>query len=97
MWHASVATRGIPVRSALEREAERQLSGVGDASLGEWREWTGMAFHIRRRLSEREQRRTGPAADIRRTEEARARAAAVAGWLHLAPAEVLTDELGVPG
>ena len=86
----------MAIRPELEREALRQLSGVGDASLGEWREWTGRAFHVRRRLSDREQGRTGPAADIRRTEEAWTRAVAVTNWLHLAPAEVLIDELGDP-
>ncbi|HZR50090.1 MAG TPA: hypothetical protein VFB06_11280 [Streptosporangiaceae bacterium] len=50
---------GSVIRAVLEREAERQLAGVGDASLGEWREWTGKAFHIRRRLTAREQRAVG--------------------------------------
>lgn len=81
----------------LEREAERQLAGVGDASLGEWREWTGNAFHIRRRLSEAEQRRTGlRAVDIRRTPEAVERAAALGDMLIFAPPEVLADEVGTP-
>ncbi len=97
VWHASIAARGgLTTRAALEREAERQLAGVGDASLGEWREWTGRAFHIRRRLSDREQQRTGPVADIRQTEEARTRALSVASLLQLAPPEVLIEELGDP-
>jgi hypothetical protein len=51
-------------------------------------------FHLRRRLSAAEQAATGPAADIRRTAEARARAARVGELLHLAPPELLRDELG---
>jgi hypothetical protein len=95
VWHVSVA--GSVIKTVLEREAGRQLLGVGDASLGEWREWTGKAFHIRRRLSEREQRTVGPVEDIRRSDEARMRAGRVADRLRLAPPEVLEDELGLAG
>lgn len=91
MWHASVAGG---YRTALEAEALRQLAGVGDPSLGEWREWTGRAFHVRRRLTAAEERRTGPVLDIRGTPEARERARAVGAMLRLAPPEVLTEELG---
>lgn len=77
----------------LEREALRQLAGVGNASAGEWREWSGKAFHIRRRLTAAEARTTGPALDIRRTPEAGRRAARLGGLLALAPAEVLAEEL----
>lgn len=58
----------------LWREAERQLAGVGDASLGEWREKGRAAVHLRRRLSDREQRSIGPAVDVRGTPEALQRA-----------------------
>ena len=95
VWHASVA--GSVIKAVLEREAERQLSGIGDASLGEWRKVGDKAFHIRRRLSEREQRRVGPVEDIRRSDEARMRAGRVADLLRLAPAEVVEDELGLAG
>ncbi|HMH93884.1 MAG TPA: hypothetical protein VK586_22740 [Streptosporangiaceae bacterium] len=79
----------------LEQEAERALAGVGDASLGEWREWTGKAFHIRRRLSEREQQRTGlVVADIRRTPEALQRAMRVRDKLIFAGPDVLAEEIG---
>ena len=81
--------------STLEREAERHLAGVGDPSLGEWREWTGKAFHIRRRLSAREERQTGPAIDIRRTPEAIERAMRLGDRLIFAGPEVLADELGL--
>lgn len=32
------------------------LAGVGSVDSGQWEDWTGRAFHIRRRLSEAEQR-----------------------------------------
>lgn len=47
----------------------RELSGVGDRSLGQWLEWTGTAFHVRRRLSAEEQSLVGPAVDCRGTGE----------------------------
>jgi hypothetical protein len=80
VWHCSVA--GSILKAALEREAERQLSGVGDASLGEWRDWSGKAFHIRRRLTGLEQRIVGDVADVRGSDEARH-----AGRARRAPAE----------
>lgn len=73
----------------------RQLQGVGDPSRGEWREWSGRAFHLRRRLSEVEQRRVGPVVDVRGTPEALRRAQALGDLLAYAPREVLVDELGV--
>jgi hypothetical protein len=95
VWHVSVASPGIPIKGLLEQECERQLAGVGDPSLGEWREWTGRAFHLRRRLSAREQRAVGPVVDIRGSEEARRRAERLGPMLGYAPAEVLAEELGV--
>jgi hypothetical protein len=92
VWHASVA--GSLIKAVLWQEAERQLAGVGDASLGEWREVGDKAVHLRRRLSEREQRAVGPVVDIRRSDEARMRAARLGALLALAPPEVLTEEIG---
>jgi hypothetical protein len=58
-------------------------------------EWTGRAFHIRRRLTPGEQRRVGPGVvDVRRTPEALSRAARLGTLLRYVPAEVITDELG---
>jgi len=94
VWHASVATSGLAIPAALEAEAVRQLAGVGDSTLGEWREWTGRAFHIRRRLSAREAQRVGPVVDIRRTPEALRRAARLGDMIRFAPAEVLREEIG---
>ncbi len=93
VWHVSVASPGLPLRAGLEAECERQLTGVGDALLGEWREWTGRAFHLRRRLNTREQRDVGPVVDIRRTPEALRRANRLGPMLTYAPAGVLADEL----
>jgi hypothetical protein len=95
VWHVSVASSGIPIKGLLEAECERQLAGVGDPSLGEWREWTGRAFHLRRRLSAREQRDVGPVVDIRGSEEARRRVERLGPMLAYAPAEVLANEIGV--
>lgn len=54
MWHASVCGRfGQPSSLAFEI-AERELRGVGDAALGEWREVGDIAVHLRRRLTEKE-------------------------------------------
>lgn len=94
VWHASVASRGLAIPSVLEAECDRQLSGVGDARLGEWREWSGRAFHVRRRLSDREQRDVGPVVDVRRTPEARRRADRLGSLLTHVPAVVLAEEIG---
>lgn len=98
VWHVSAASPALPVRSCLRLEAdcERQLAGVGDPALGEWREWTGRAFHLRRRLTRSEQREVGPVVDIRRTPEAHRRAERLGRLLAYAPPEVLLDELGQP-
>lgn len=65
--------------------ALRVLEGVGDASAGQWEEWTGEtgAYHIKRRLTAEEEKLTGPAVDIRGdAEEVARRTAPVA---HLLP------------
>lgn len=54
----------------------RALNGVGDASLGEWREaGSGGVFHIRRRMTPAEEQRGGGLVvrDIRGTPEENAR------------------------
>lgn len=96
VWHVSAATPGLAIPALLEAECRRQLAEVGDASLGEWPEWTGHAFHLRRRLNTREQRKVGPVVDIRGTQEARQRAQRLGTRLKLVPAEVLAEEIGVP-
>ena len=76
----------------------KTLQGVGSAALGEWDEWTGRAYHIRRRLSEREAKATGPVVDIRGTPEAKARIDRVARYLPPLQAvrDVVEEEMRVP-
>jgi hypothetical protein len=57
-------------------------------------EWSGRAYHLRRRLSEREQRHVGPVVDVRRTSEAWTRAQRLGPLLAYAPQEVLDEEIG---
>jgi hypothetical protein len=95
VWHVSISARGLlAARPVLEREAERQLVGVGDPERGEWRDFGGRFFHLRRRLTAGEERRTGPVADIRRTPEAVLRAGRIGPLLAFAPAEVVASEIG---
>lgn len=51
--------------------AEEQLAGVGDATLGEWRERGDIALHLRRRLTADEMKygRIESVCDVRGTEE----------------------------
>ena len=72
VWHASAAA-SEGWRETLRRFALEALEGVGDADLGEWEEWTGYAFHVRRRLSAAEHERVGDVIDMRGTPEARRR------------------------
>lgn len=60
------------------------LRGVGDETSGQWEEWSGFAYHVKRRLTAREQRQVGNVVDIRDTPEAIKRHAAVKRYL---PAE----------
>jgi hypothetical protein len=53
----------------LRQAALAALRGVGDET-SQWEEWTGRAYHIRRKLTEQEQGQTGPVRDIRGTPEA---------------------------
>ena len=84
-----------PDRITLRRFALEALEGVGDADLGEWEEWTGRAFHVRRRVSAVEQEQVGDAVDIRGTEEARRRIGRVARFARQSPqgVAVMADEL----
>jgi hypothetical protein len=71
VWHASVAPCGLKVgKNLLRRVAFSELKGVGAAMAGQWEEYSGYAFHLRRRLSEEEQLKTGQAIDLRCTGEA---------------------------
>jgi len=50
----------------------RHLAAVGDRG-HEWHEWTGHAYHVRRRLTAAEQLLVGDAVDLRGTAEGRLR------------------------
>jgi hypothetical protein len=81
VWHASAAPFATaPVRSHLRDCAREALEGVGDESLGEWEEWTGFAFHVRRRLTAVEQGSL-EVVDVRGTAEAARRLAVVRRFL----------------
>lgn len=75
VWHVSVAS---PVITLLTGEILRDmafgvLEGFGDAGRGEWTEPRPRAFHLRRRLTAKEQEITGDAVDIRGTVEEKLR------------------------
>jgi len=89
-----VASRAGASRKSLKAEALRQLAGAGDASLGEWCEFTGRAYHVRRRLSAAEESLVGPAIDVRGTAEAASRALVIRPLFGLLPPGLLEDELG---
>lgn len=95
VWHVSVAPqRAFYGEAMCRRRAESALSGLGDAGAGEWREWSGAAYHLRRRLTSVEQGGVGPVVDVRGTVEARRRAEGLGRLLRLVPPEVLAEELG---
>lgn len=55
MWHASIAAHRVAIPTTeLRRVAYQQLHRVGDAHLGQWEQATDRAFHLRRRLSDRD-------------------------------------------
>ena len=72
MWHASVSFREPRSRLQYRAALLAALKGVGDSSKGEWsdRSPDGAVFHLRRRLTALEEKRSGPPADIRGTPEA---------------------------
>ncbi len=59
----------MPDKNFLRRCALDALKGVGDSGLGQWEEWSGFAYHVRRRLTGEEQAGTGDAVDVRGTPE----------------------------
>jgi hypothetical protein len=82
VWHASTAPAGIALpEPALRELAYDVLGAVGDSSLGQWEESGERAFHLRRRLSEREQRQVGPVLDVRRSHDGWKRWAAMQALL----------------
>lgn len=94
VWHASTSPpRGFHLPpSYLEQLAREALAGVGDPGLGEWTEWSGRAFHLRRRLTPGEQGEL-TVIDVRGTPEAAKRLRSVR---HILPADFLAAELEAP-
>jgi hypothetical protein len=82
----------MPDRADLRRACERILRGVGARGRGEWGGFTGYAYHLRRRLSAEEERRVGPAVDIRGTDEARMRRDLLLADIPPAMAALLPEE-----
>ncbi len=83
VWHSSSAMRpGFPASEKfLQRVALDALQGVGSVALGQWEEWTGTYYHVRRRLTREEQKQVGNMLDVRGTAEAIKRHAAVQCYL----------------
>jgi hypothetical protein len=77
-----------------QRRALAELDGLGDATLGEWHEWSGSAYHVRRRLRPDEQQTIGPAVDVRGTPEAQRRVAELGPRIRYVPPQILAAELG---
>lgn len=71
--------------------AIRAVNGVGDKS-HQWEEWTGYAYHVRRRLTELEQLKTGPAIDCRGTDEWDRRFEPIEAELPVAAAKLAWEE-----
>lgn len=76
-----------------QNHALTELDGLGDPAAGEWHEWSGTTYHVRRRLSADEQRLVGPAVDIRHTLEASVRAAELRGLLRFVDPAILRSEI----
>jgi hypothetical protein len=94
VWHASAG----PILERLTRDqaaavAVRALSGAGD-KLQEWHEWTGYAFHLRRRLTKTEQESIGDAIDCRGTKEGILRLNAIIDVIPPMAVELAMQELG---
>ena len=62
---------GGPQWKLLKELAEQEMGGDGAARLGEWRKQGDRAFHLRRRLTDKEMRDAGieTVCDVRGTEE----------------------------
>jgi hypothetical protein len=67
-------------KERLEAKARTALAGVGDRRY-EWVDWTGYAFHVRRRLTDAEAAGIDAVLDLRGTEEGRRRLRAIEAQL----------------
>ena len=66
--------------------------GVGD-KVHEWHDWTGKAYHVRRRLRPDEEVTIGCAIDLRRTEEAAQRFLSIRHLLPVEAVELAIEEM----
>jgi hypothetical protein len=78
---------------ALREICFKALEGVGDEVAGQWEEYTGKAFHLRRRLTVEEQEPIGEAVDVRGTYEAYNRLNAIRIVMPYLPESLLIAEL----
>jgi hypothetical protein len=83
----------VKAKDRFKRVALEALQGIGAANLGEWHEWTGVAYHVRRRLTVDEQLKIGPACDLRGTDEGQKRLDAIRGVLPRRAYFLALDEL----
>lgn len=78
---------------SLGRLAMRALHGVGSRERGEWHDWTGTAYHVRRRLNAKEQAKVGDVLDVRGKPEAMERFAAIQSLLPQRAVEIAMEEI----
>jgi hypothetical protein len=93
VWHCSVAPypKGTLPPTKLRKLALRQLEGVGDPTQ-QFHEWTGYAWHVRRRLTPDEEKLVGPVVDCRGTDEWTKRLKAVRHVLPEAALQLALEE-----
>jgi hypothetical protein len=96
VWHASAARYDgkRPRESALRQHAYDALIGVGDKSV-EFHEFSGYAYHLRRRLTKEEELRVGCVIDLRNTEEALKRFEAIKASLPQQAIRLAMEEMGL--
>lgn len=85
---------GLVPRRALRKLCLDALAGVGDKSR-QWEEWTGRAYHVRRRLRAGEQQAVGDAIDCRGSEEGSKRLASARPFIPLMALALAMEELGL--
>lgn len=85
-----------PHRGILRTAAFLALNHVGENARKDIHEWTGYAFHIRRRLTPKEQAGVGEAVDLRKSGEGYARLRAIRDLLPSQAIALARRELGIP-
>ncbi len=79
----------------MRRLAIKALDGVGDATAGEWHEFTGYAYHLRRRLTAEEAAISGDVCDLRGTPEATQRLEAIRAALPARAIDLALEEMAI--